>query len=207
MPKDRASRRNKFNHWDDELEDRRSPGRKERYRPKNLGADLPLMSADQAAWFKPSSGLSSIEVENLSGDGQTAADDSSSSLSLAEINEKLDQIQRLIEKTAQVLQKIRSCGIDFGADMDRQLGLLQTKWLELQSKIQEQAQWIHMESERLQESLGRDSAPILAEMMQFETRKQAAYQGLSRECGKLFAEAQTFDEGVDGLAWNLDQCR
>lgn len=213
MPKDKASRRNKFSRWDDdELETPRSSGkddwktkngihanRKERVRPKRGRADNPTMDADPVQWLQPVSGSSNLDTI-LDGD------EADSSLSLAEIRELANQIDLLAALTAKLMQNVRACGIDFGPDMDQQFAALSKRRSEITTQIQEQSRLYNLESSKLQQSLGDQSALVVPEMIRFESKKQSTYHSLYRQCKKLRSDLQAFHEGIEGLAWNLDQC-
>ena len=213
MPKDKASRRNKFSRWDDdELEAPRSSGRddwktkngihanrKERVRPKRGRADNPTIDADPVHWLQPVSGSSDLETIQ---DG----DEADSSLSLAEIRELANQIEQLAASTAKLMQNVRACGIDFGPDMDQQFAALSKRRSEITTQIQEQSRLYNLESSKLQQSLGEQSALVVPEMIRFESKKQSTYHSLYRQCKKLRSDLQAFHEGIEGLAWNLDQC-
>jgi hypothetical protein len=217
MPKDRASRRNKFNHWDDdELDVLRSSGkedrklkngihtnRKERLKTKQGRSNDLSMGIDQVQWLKPVQDL--VESKLMDESGEFALD-AEISLSLAEIKELAARIEQIIATTAGLMQSVRGCGIDFGPDMDRQFTDLKKIHLEIEAQIQEQTRSYNQESKKLQQSLGEESALVVAEMIRFESKKQSAYHFLHRQCKKLLADAQAFHEGIEGLAWNLDQC-
>ena len=213
MPKDKASRRNKFSRWDDdELEAPRSSGkddwktkngihanRKERVRPKRGRADIPSMEVDPVQWLQPVSGSSEMETTEDSAEPD-------SSLSLAEIKELANQIEQLATSTAKLMQNVRACGIDFGPDMDQQFAALSKRRSEINTQIQEQFRLYNLESSQLQQSLGEESALVVPEMIRFEFKKQSTYHNLNRQCKKLMSDMQAFHEGIEGLAWNLDQC-
>lgn len=213
MPKDKASRRNKLSRWDDdELEVLKSSGRddwktknsihanrKERERSKRGRSDNPATEVDQVQWLKPVSTAS--ETESM--EDRNVAD---SSVSLAEIRELANQIEQLATSTAKLMQNVRACGIDFGPDMDQQFAALSQRRSEINTQIQGQSRLYHLESSKLQQSLGDESALVVAELIRFESKKQATYHHLNRQCKKLLADMQTFHEGIEGLAWNLDQC-
>lgn len=217
MPKDKASRRNKFSHWDDDdldaprssgKEDRKSKNgihtnRKDRLRSKHGRSDLPLMEIDQAQWLKPVQTPSPHEIAD---DHNEYPFDVDSSLSLAEIKELAERIGLLIATTDRLMRNVRGCGIDFGPDMDRQFLALNKRRSEADAQIQEQVRLYNQESSKLQQSLGKDSALVVAELIRFESKKQSTYHLLHLQCKKLLADAQAFHEGVEGLAWNLDQC-
>lgn len=217
MPKDKASRRNKFNHWDDdELDARRSSGkedrkiqkgihanRKDRFKSKQGHSDVPLVETDQAQWLQP---VQDLSMNELSDDRDEYPFNIESSLSLAEIKELAERIGVLIATTTRLMRNVRSCGIDFGSDMDRQLAALNRRHSEVESQIQEQVHLYNQESSRLQQSLGNESTLVVAEMIRFESKKQSTYNFLHRQCKKLLADSQAFHEGIEGLAWNLDQC-
>lgn len=216
MPKDRASRRSKYNDWDDELDARRSSGkedrkskngihqnRKDRHRSKHDLSDIPLMEVAQAQWLKP---VQDPLLNKPTDDQDEYRFDAQSSISLTEIKELVERIELLMTTTGQLMRNVRSCGIDFGPDMDRQFAALNQRRSEIEAQIREQAHLYNQESSKLHDSLGKESALVVAEMIRFESKKQSTYHFLHRQCKKLLADSQAFHEGIEGLAWNLDQC-
>lgn len=164
---------------------------------------MPLMETDQVQWLKP------VQVPSLneqSDDQDEYPFDAESSLSLTEIKELAERIELLMTTTDHLMRNVRGCGIDFGPDMDRQFAALNKRRSEVDAQIQEQAHLYNQESRKLQDSLGKESALVVAEMIRFEAKKQSTYHFLQRQCKKLLADSQAFHEGIEGLAWNLDQC-
>lgn len=214
MPKDKASQRHKFSHWDDDdLDAPRSSGkevrkskngihtnRKGRSRSKHDRSDKTLMEIDQTQWLKPVQTPPPHEIAN---DHDEYPFDGDGSLSLAEIKELAERIGYLIATSDRLMRNVRGCGIDFGPDMDRQFSTLNKRHSEVDDQIQEQVRLYNQESSKLQQSLGKDSAMVVAELIRFESKKQSAYHLLHLQCNKLLADVQAFHEGVEGLAWNL----
>lgn len=217
MPKDRASRRNQFNHWDDdELELPRSSGkegrktksalhsnRKDWARSKHGRSDILDVEGDQESWLKPAPVVSTKDLHENEDEFNF---DAEVSLSLTEIRELADRIKQIEFTTANLMQSVRSCGIDFGVDMDQQFASLNKRRVEIEEKIQEQVHLYNRESNAFQQSMGENSAQLVAEMIRFESKKQSIYHRLNHYCQKLLMDLQAFHEGVEGLAWNLDQC-
>ncbi len=218
MPKEKASRRHKFNHWDDdeELDAPRSSGRddrknksvihinkKDRTRTKHGHSDFGLADTNQLSWPNPDRDADGNSTDEDSGD---IVFDEEISLSLAEIRELAERNAKLLETTGHLLHNGRKCGIDFGPDIDRQYVSLKKRVSEVEAKIQAQKHLYQQEADKLQQSLGKDSALVVAEMIRFETKKQSDYTLLQKQCLKLFIEIQAFHEGIEGLTWNLDQC-
>ncbi len=216
MPKTKPSKRNKLSRWDDELEEYHSSGkderkartglhngRKERIRSKRVDSDVTMPGVDQSHWLEVKPVASGTEVP-VDEPGFLADDEPS--LSLADIRELATRLKLLSEQTSHIMQNVRACGIDFGQDMDQQFLNLNKKRSELDLQIEQQAHLYNQESKKLQQSLGRDSAQVISEMIRYETKKQSTYQYLYFQFKRLFSEMQAFHEGIEGLAWNLDQC-
>jgi hypothetical protein len=161
------------------------------------------MEVDQMQWLKPVQVSPKNEIMAAEDENGRGAD---SPLSLAEIRDLADQIEQRITTAARLMQNVRSCGIDFGLDMDRQLSALKKRRSAIEAQIQEQVHLYDQEANKLQQAWGNESAQVVAEMLRFEAQKRSAYHVLNQQCEKLWVDAQVFHEAIEGLAWNLDQC-
>jgi hypothetical protein len=161
------------------------------------------IEVDPAQWLKSPQVSSKNESMTAQGEYSRGAD---STLSLAEIRDLANRIEQLITTAAHLMQNVRNCGIDFGLDMDRQLSALKKRRFAIEAQIQEQAHLYDQEASKLQQALGEESTQVVVEMLRFESKKRSTYQVLNQQCEKLWGDAQTFHEAIEGLAWNLDQC-